>query len=278
MTSLSRTQLPSRSVAKQASHSWLTCAPESASPSSTVSCGRSARDRVGIVVGEHADQNRVSRSSSSERSSMTSSGVPPHSAAMSATLRSTSSGCAALSATDERVEVERQHAAAALHLAPRAVAPRRDRGTRPCAPRSGVSISSWNAARMLNVNGSRRFIWNDERAARHLRPHLDAFGTGRGVRSMIFSCHGKPLTVSSAVQVSGRPIARWISYTSAWVIFSPGSNAATPLPRIAQRLEQRVELGEVGQTRRHRPAAVAVVRRSTTTSRTRPRRRRSRRR
>src|SRR6185295_3382856 len=70
----------------------------------------------------------------------------------------------------------------------------------------------------------------DERATRDLRPHLDPFGTGRDVRFHDLLVPREALTVSSAVQVSGRPIARWISNTSAWVIFSPGSSAATPLP------------------------------------------------
>ncbi len=78
---------------------------------------------------------------------------------------------------------------------------------------------------------------------------------------MIFSCHGKPLTVSSAVHVSGRPIPRWMSYTSACLIFSPGSRAATPLPASRSGSSSARQLSEPGDARGNRAATVAVVRR-----------------
>ena len=161
-----------------------------------------------------------------------------------------------LSATDERVEVHRQAAAAALQLVPRRA--RATPGSRYAAMRSSIgrSISSRNDGAHVERERLAQVHLEHERPARHLRPHLDALGPRRVVfASMIFSCHGKPLTVSSAVHVSGRPIARWRSNTSACVTFSPGSSATTPLPRVAQRLEQRRQLVEVGDARRHRPAA-----------------------
>ena len=95
---------------------------------------------------------------------------------MSATVRPTSSGAGCDSGDRERVAVDRQRRRRARQLVPRASPATPGRGRRPCAPRRGVSISAANDGRMLNVNGSRRFIWNDERPARHLRPHLDAVG------------------------------------------------------------------------------------------------------
>jgi len=73
---------------------------------------------------------------------------------------------------------------------------------------SGRSISSWNAARMLNVNGSRRFIWNV--SGRHDTCGHTSMPSARAsvFAFMIRSCQGKPFTVSSAVHVSGRPVAR----------------------------------------------------------------------
>ena len=191
---------------------------------------------------------------------MTSSGVQPRSAAMSATLRSTSSGCASLSATASESKFNGRPppdpAARSRH-----VPATRDRGTPPCVRRSGRSISSRNASRMLNVNGSRRFIWNT--SGRHETCGHTSTPSARAAvfASMIFSCHGKPLTVSSAVHVSGRPMPRWMSYTSACVIFSPGSSAATPLSASRSGSSSARQLVEAGDARRHRAAAVAVVRR-----------------
>ena len=71
-----------------------------------------------------------------------------------------SSGCVGDSATAQRVEVDRQRAAAGPASLPTPGRATRDRGTPRAGRRSGRSISSWNAGRMLNVNGSRRFIWN----------------------------------------------------------------------------------------------------------------------
>ncbi len=50
ITSRSRTQLPSRSVGRHASQSWLTCAPESARPSSTPSRPRSQAIASGSLL------------------------------------------------------------------------------------------------------------------------------------------------------------------------------------------------------------------------------------
>ena len=57
----------------------------------------------------------------------------------------------------------------------------RDRGTRRCAPRSGVSISSWNAGAHVERERLAQVHLEHERPARHLRPHLDALGARRGV-------------------------------------------------------------------------------------------------
>ena len=76
MTSFSRTQLPRRSVEKHASHSWLTWAPESARPTSTPSRCSSQAIASGSLLAS-TDRKRVSRSSSSEMSSITSSGGAP---------------------------------------------------------------------------------------------------------------------------------------------------------------------------------------------------------
>ncbi len=77
---------------------------------------------------------------------------------------------------------------------------------------------------------------------------------------MIFSCHGKPLIVSSAVHVSGRPMWRWMPYTSAWVTFSPGRSAATPFPASRSGSSSAVSSADAGDARRHRATLVAVVR------------------
>ena len=176
------------------------------------------------------------------------------------TLRPTRSGRGGALRDRKGVEVGRE-AAAALQLG--VAHARRHAGSRYAAMRSasGRSISSLNASRMLNVNGSRRFIWNT--SGRHDTCGHTCTPSARAavLSAMIFSCHGKPLTVSSAVHVSGRPMPRWRSYTSACRIFSPGRSAATPLFASRNGSKQRPQFVEVGDARRHRAAAVAVVRR-----------------
>ena len=114
---------------------------------------------------------------------MTSSGVPPRSAAMSTTLRPMSSGCVGDSATASESKLTGSappRPCSSSHAArpPRGIAVRGD------ALVERAVHQLLERGRMLNVNGSRRFIWNVERPARHLRPHLDALGAGRGV-----GCH-----------------------------------------------------------------------------------------
>ena len=93
-------------MAKQASHSWLTWAPESASPRSTSSLGnRSAiASRLSLASTE---ENREVRSSASDRSSSTSSGVTPCSRARSTTERPTRSGRVDDSATESEALLNR---------------------------------------------------------------------------------------------------------------------------------------------------------------------------
>ena len=51
-------------------------------------------------------------------------------------------------------------------------------------------MSSWNDERMLNVNGSRRFIWNV--SGRHDTCGHTSMPSARAalLASMIFTCHG----------------------------------------------------------------------------------------
>ena len=102
-----------------------------------------------------------------------------------------------------------------------------------------MSISSRNAGRMLNVNGSRRFIWKT--SGRHETCGHTSMPSARAAvfASMIFSCHGKPLTVSSAVQVSGRPIAALDLVHVGVRDLLARQQRGDALAGVAQRLEQR---------------------------------------
>ncbi len=138
---------------------------------------------------------------------MKSNGVWSRSAARSTTRRSISSGCRPDSATSSApqlgriiVFVSRSSNACARHAGSRYAASRAS---------SGASISAANAGAMLNVNGSRRFIWNVSGRTEICGHTCPPLARAALLSSMIPSCHGKPLTVRSAVHVSGRPMRAW---------------------------------------------------------------------
>ena len=197
---------------KQASQSWLTWAPESARPSRQLSWGRSQaiasgsslartdQKRVVEVLLERQVEHDVERGDASLRRDV------DH-------LPVDQLGVPLRLGDRQRVEVERagRHAACISSQVDA-----RHTGSRYAAIRSslGRSISFWNAVRMLSVNGSARFIWNT--SGRH-----DTCGQTSMPRARAASCssitlmwYGKPLIVSSAVHVNGRPISAWRSKTS----------------------------------------------------------------
>ena len=119
------------------------------------------RDRFGIVVGEHAREARVEvlleRQVEHE--------VEGRAAALVGDRRRrcgpSARGAPSLSATSSESKFigSARLPRAARELVPRAGAPRRDRGRRRCARRAGGPSAPGTPGRMLNVNGSRRFIW-----------------------------------------------------------------------------------------------------------------------
>ncbi len=180
MTSFSRTQLPRRSVAKHASQSWLTCAPESARPRSTVSFGSSSAIASGSLFASTL-QKRVSRFSASERSSMTSSGVR------------------VLFVPRGRRPCARRARGARRSRRPRAESKLIGRPPPPCnsafgtRPPRGIAVRGHAFGvgpvhqlpeRIPHVERERlaQVHLEHERPARDLRPHLDAVGARRGVR------------------------------------------------------------------------------------------------
>ena len=176
MTSRSRTQLPSRSVAKQASHSWLTWAPESARPSSTWSRGSNQAMPSGSLLAS-TELKRVWRPSSRARSSMASRGVTPRSSARSTTFRPTRSGRVVALGDRQGRPVHRQHLRAPGQLLPGPrppgrVAVRRDPLVDGAVHELGERRPHVERERLEEVH------LEHERAARDLRPHLDAVGPG----------------------------------------------------------------------------------------------------
>ena len=99
-----------------------------------------------------------------------------------------------------------------------------------------------------------------ERSGRHLRPHLGAAApTRRRLTSSAF-WWSPPGDVSSAPYVNGTPIFGWRSYMSAMPHCSPGAIDDDAAPDLAHDVEQRLELGAVGEAARHGLAVDAAVR------------------
>ena len=160
----------------------------------------------------------------------------------------------------QRRPVDRQHPAARRTAPPTPSPATPGRGRRRCAPRAGGPSARRTSARMLSVNGSARFIWNT--SGRH-----DTCGhtsTPVGPGRVVLGDH--PLVVREALdreqrgpgERAGRPRAaartprRWRSRRRAAARRRRG-------PRRGTGYEQRPQLVEVGDPRRHGPAAVAVV-------------------
>ena len=120
-------------------------------------------------------------------------------------------------------------------------------------------MSAAKIGRMLKVNGSFRFIWNT--SGRH-----DTCGhtSMPSARAATFSLHDPlvPRVVLDREERGPRERAtdepldlEHVGVLDRLARQERGDAA----PRVAQRLEQRVELAEVGEPRRHRSAAVAAV-------------------
>ena len=148
-----RTQLPNRSVACGASHSWLTWAPASDKP--TAQCGslnNAATSSTSSLARMQRARN-ASSGSSSARSSSTSNGVTPRCCASSLTRRPSSSGCAGLCAISKVSHRGTVKPGLASHSA---IAFARQLALAYASRRSGIAlpINSAKFEFMLNVNGA----------------------------------------------------------------------------------------------------------------------------
>ena len=99
---------------------------------------------------------------------------------------------------------------------------------------------------MLNVNGSRRFIWNVSGRHDTCGHTSDALGARRGVRRHDLLVPRVALDGEQRGPRERAAAARWTSNTSACVTFSPGSSAATPLRASRSGSSTSAELVEVG--------------------------------
>ena len=260
MRSRSRTQLPRKSVAWGASHSWPTCAPASDRPSVQCSSTSSLRDLVGVVVDEHARdpqrevglverevEHRVERRRCPARP-----------------RRRAAGGRAARGARGSRRS----------RTCPSAG--RRSRGCRPRSLRPGratpgsayaarrsssdCAISAANSGLMLIGNGSAIVNANVSGRGRHLRPHL------RAAASQPASLSSTCIRCVPAGDVEQRAVRE--RHAGARLQLVHVGDAALLARRdrddaaadLAHHVEQRLELGALGEAARHRLAVDAAVR------------------
>ena len=170
MTSRSRTHVPSRSVGSGASHSWSTCAPASERPSATLLVREQVADRVDVVVGDvRAEAGRRGPRRPRARTSRRA-GRTPRSRARSLTRRPCSSGKRCRLRDLERLPARLHRRLLEVGRGQRP--PRRDRGTRRCAPRGSTFMQlAEHRAGVEAVRVGHREL-HRERPRRDLRPHV----------------------------------------------------------------------------------------------------------
>ena len=99
-----------------------------------------------------------------------------------------------------------------------------------------------NDGTVLNVNGSASVI--RKVSGRHVTCGHTSAPAARSFAdsSAMLDANGEPCTVSSAVQVNGRPTRAVASYTSVWWIRSPGSERPHAASHVVERHHERLEL------------------------------------